>query len=152
MSQVENGVEDALLKSMELFCGAIDKKENLEIIGSERGDADKGEVLVIQNNDVGEDVEGHQVTVEVAEIFAQIRGTKLLTAEQTAEAFVRVVNNERDKVVLNGITRIVGYYSRVENWNKSKIGELRDRQNGQYGQVGFKKAHHDEACKAVDNR
>ncbi|NQT95962.1 MAG: anaerobic ribonucleoside-triphosphate reductase [Candidatus Omnitrophica bacterium] len=26
-----------------------------------------------------------------------------------------------------GITRIVGYYSRVNNWNKSKIGELADR-------------------------
>jgi len=26
-----------------------------------------------------------------------------------------------------GITRIVGYYSRVDNWNKSKKGELKDR-------------------------
>lgn len=31
---------------------------------------------------------------------------------------------------LQGVTRIVGYYSRVANWNKSKIGELRDRQAG----------------------
>ena len=31
---------------------------------------------------------------------------------------------------LQGVTRIVGYYSRVSNWNKSKIGELRDRQSG----------------------
>lgn len=31
-----------------------------------------------------------------------------------------------------GITRIVGYYSRVNNWNKSKIGELKDRQKGDY--------------------
>ena len=31
---------------------------------------------------------------------------------------------------LQGVTRIVGYYSRVHNWNKSKIGELRDRQAG----------------------
>ena len=29
-------------------------------------------------------------------------------------------------------TRIVGYLSRVENWNQSKIGELRDRHRGQY--------------------
>jgi hypothetical protein len=27
-------------------------------------------------------------------------------------------------------TRIVGYYSRVENWNGSKLAELRDRQAG----------------------
>jgi ribonucleoside-triphosphate reductase len=30
------------------------------------------------------------------------------------------------------LTRIVGYYSRINNWNKSKIGELRDRQAGNY--------------------
>jgi len=31
-----------------------------------------------------------------------------------------------------GLTRIVGYYSRITNWNKSKLGELRDRQAGNY--------------------
>lgn len=31
-----------------------------------------------------------------------------------------------------GITRIVGYYSRVNNWNPSKLAELRDRQKGNY--------------------
>ena len=30
------------------------------------------------------------------------------------------------------ITRVVGYYSRVHNWNKSKIGELKDRRKGTY--------------------
>jgi len=32
-----------------------------------------------------------------------------------------------------GLTRIVGYFSRITNWNKSKIGELRDRRAGSYG-------------------
>ncbi len=31
-----------------------------------------------------------------------------------------------------GITRIVGYYSKVNNWNKNKIGELKDRKSGKY--------------------
>jgi ribonucleoside-triphosphate reductase len=31
-----------------------------------------------------------------------------------------------------GLTRIVGYFSRISNWNKSKIGELRDRRAGNY--------------------
>jgi ribonucleoside-triphosphate reductase len=31
-----------------------------------------------------------------------------------------------------GITRIVGYFSRIANWNKSKLGELRDRHRGNY--------------------
>ncbi|MHA1518512.1 MAG: anaerobic ribonucleoside-triphosphate reductase [Alphaproteobacteria bacterium] len=35
-----------------------------------------------------------------------------------------------------GITRIVGYYSRVDNWNKSKLGELHDRQRGNYSLSG----------------
>lgn len=34
---------------------------------------------------------------------------------------------------LLGVTRIVGYYSRISNWNKSKIGELQDRHKGNYG-------------------
>lgn len=31
-----------------------------------------------------------------------------------------------------GITRIVGYYSKINNWNKNKIGELKDRHRGNY--------------------
>lgn len=31
-----------------------------------------------------------------------------------------------------GISRIVGYLSRVNNWNKSKIGELKSRRLGNY--------------------
>lgn len=33
---------------------------------------------------------------------------------------------------LYGVTRIVGYYSRISNWNKSKVGELHDRHMGRY--------------------
>lgn len=31
-----------------------------------------------------------------------------------------------------GVTRIVGYYSRINNWNKSKVSELQDRSKGNY--------------------
>lgn len=31
-----------------------------------------------------------------------------------------------------GISRIVGYYSIIEDWNKSKTAELKDRQKGHY--------------------
>ena len=30
------------------------------------------------------------------------------------------------------VTRIVGYFSEVSNWNKSKLGELKDRRRGNY--------------------
>ena len=33
---------------------------------------------------------------------------------------------------VHGLTRIVGYFSRVNNWNKSKVGELKDRRAGNY--------------------
>ena len=35
-----------------------------------------------------------------------------------------------------GVTRIVGYYSRIDNWNLSKRGELKDRQGGSYSVQG----------------
>lgn len=30
------------------------------------------------------------------------------------------------------MTRIVGYYSKIHNWNRSKLGELSDRHAGEY--------------------
>jgi len=30
------------------------------------------------------------------------------------------------------MSRIVGYFSKINNWNPSKLGELKDRQNGNY--------------------
>jgi len=35
-----------------------------------------------------------------------------------------------------GMTRIVGYFSRIANWNKSKLGELKDRERGNYSVTG----------------
>ena len=35
-----------------------------------------------------------------------------------------------------GVTRIVGYFSRITNWNESKLGELADRHRGNYSLRG----------------
>lgn len=43
-----------------------------------------------------------------------------------------ILVGKREPVVLQHMTRVVGYYSRIENWNKSKIGELKDRHRGEY--------------------
>lgn len=48
------------------------------------------------------------------------------------EALQDVLIGERDPYALQHMTRVVGYFSRVENWNKSKIGELKDRHRGDY--------------------
>ena len=40
--------------------------------------------------------------------------------------------NECGSEDIYGVTRIVGYYSKIINWNKNKIGELKDRHSGNY--------------------
>ncbi len=47
-----------------------------------------------------------------------------------------VLTGKREPQVLQHMTRVVGYFSRVENWNKSKVGELKDRQKGDYSIAG----------------
>lgn len=42
----------------------------------------------------------------------------------------------REAKILRWQARIVGYYSNVANWNRSKVGELRDRHRGDYGLPG----------------
>lgn len=37
-----------------------------------------------------------------------------------------------DSTNIFGMSRVVGYYSIIENWNESKQAELLDRQKGQY--------------------
>ncbi|HAM38608.1 MAG: hypothetical protein A2474_08340 [Elusimicrobia bacterium RIFOXYC2_FULL_34_12] len=58
-------------------------------------------------------------------------------AHFTAEAIEKNAWPILEKEITQGknvrhITRVVGYYSRVENWNKSKKGELDDRHLGEY--------------------
>ncbi len=43
-----------------------------------------------------------------------------------------VLTGKRPGRVLGHLTRIVGYFSQVHNWNRSKHAELRDRQSGSY--------------------
>jgi len=50
----------------------------------------------------------------------------------TWEDIRSVVVGDRNAGVLQHITRVVGYFSSVNNWNKSKIAELSDRHIGDY--------------------
>ncbi len=43
-----------------------------------------------------------------------------------------VLTCKREPVALQRMTRVVGYFSRIDNWNKSKLGELKDRHSGTY--------------------
>ena len=42
------------------------------------------------------------------------------------------LRGERPAAMMKQFTRIVGYYSRIANWNRSKLAELKDRQAGNY--------------------
>ena len=43
-----------------------------------------------------------------------------------------ILTGKESPIKLYHWTRVVGYYSKVENWNESKVGELKDRHNGDY--------------------
>ena len=55
--------------------------------------------------------------------------------EQSWPTVNRFVKAGRD---VHHMSRIVGYYSRIQNWNPSKRGELKDRHKGRYGLEGDK--------------
>jgi hypothetical protein len=50
----------------------------------------------------------------------------------TWEQLEPILTCKREPHVLTHMSRVVGYFSRIENWNQSKIGELKDRHRGNY--------------------
>ena len=56
--------------------------------------------------------------------------------EHAWEYLRKIATGEKDISPLYHVSRVVGYYSRIENWNKSKIAELADRRRGDYAIPG----------------
>ena len=48
------------------------------------------------------------------------------------DTIVAILTGKREPQALTQMSRCVGYFSRISNWNPSKIGELKDRQKGNY--------------------
>jgi hypothetical protein len=48
------------------------------------------------------------------------------------ETLRAIIIGDREPVVLSHLSRVVGYFSRIDNWNRSKLGELKDRHKGSY--------------------
>ena len=48
------------------------------------------------------------------------------------ESWANLRNAMDGTIALYHVARIVGYFSRIENWNQSKIGELAARHRGDY--------------------
>ena len=114
--------QDIIENSINLFITAVEETDNLKIAGTSFNNAEKEVFMIDDINDADEHTE-----VVISEIIEKVRNIDV------AREFVKVIMGERSPVILNGITRIVGYFSKVNNWNKSKISELRDRRKGEYG-------------------
>ena len=135
---MENVVTDKIGE----FVEKVEGSERFEVVGTDKDDS----VLVLSDTTKKDGIYGRYIEVGVEEI---------LTAP--LKDIWDVIANNRKKIVLHGVTRIVGYYSRTHNWNKSKVGELRDRivsrEHGGYGFNGLQtdtKARED-ALTAVGN-
>jgi len=111
------------------FVEKVEDSERFEVVGLDRV-GEKDEVFVLSDTTKKDGIYGRYIEVGVEEI---------LTAP--LKDIWDVIANNRKKIVLEGVTRIVGYYSRTNNWNKSKVGELRDRiisrADGGYGFNGI---------------
>ena len=137
-------IAESVEKSLTIFVEAVELSSDLEIIGTVFPSSDE-EVFVIRDYSKAEGIEGAYVEVSIDEIVQKV------TDIDKAQEFIKVIQNDRKPIVLNGITRIVGYYSRVNNWNKSKVGELRDRANGSYGLTGKSPLFQDDRLDMIDS-
>ncbi len=99
------------------FYEQIDKHPALEWLGVIEGHSPAEDEVLIQHAEVGIK---HALTIR----------TVLETPWKELEA---VLTGKREPRIMIHLTRIVGYYSRVQNWNRSKLAELKDRHNGNYG-------------------
>ncbi len=102
-------------EKLELFDTAVAENEFLEIDGDIEGDTPQEHYLKIINHKLES-----AFSISIDTIIRQDLKS-IIKALETGVA-----------INLYGVTRIVGYYSRVQNWNKSKIGELHDRHMGRY--------------------
>lgn len=76
-------------------------------------------------------------------VIIRHKPTQLVTMVSTAKVneftwdqLEPVLSGVREPHVLVHMTRVCGYFSRIESWGKSKIGELKGRITGLYGLEG----------------
>ena len=96
---------------IEEFASSIEEDKDLSIVTFD----DKKDCFIVRNEKLKED---YECTFEAV-------------CAQDWQNIGRVLHGGEAEV-LEGRTRIVGYFSKVKNWNKGKLGELKDRQGGKY--------------------
>lgn len=75
---------------------------------------------------------GRHLLVEGLDMRGVPCGYHIRNADAPYPQLLSIICGQRDPIIMSGVSRIVGYFSHVKNWNKSKVGELHDRQAGNY--------------------
>lgn len=112
---------EAIENKLNQFVSEVNAEEILEVDGV----LAKGEV----NKGVPVEEDSIKVLHHVKKL-AYLVSVKSMLEGDTNVIIEAIESGEFNKVY--GVTRIVGYYSRTSNWNKSKLGELKDRHRGNY--------------------
>ena len=118
------------------FVESMNDSERFDLLGTSLDDCK----FVLRDTSKCEGVDGAFVEISVEEVITKPLNDILI-----------VLHVKRKPIVLNGITRIVGYYSRVNNWNKSKVGELRDRHGANYALSGQSPEYDKERHTVINN-
>lgn len=98
------------------FFDLVNSHDDLEIIKLVQGATPKDDRVLIQMK------RGIVTEFPLSEIIAH-----------EWHELLAIMTGTREPKVMTHITRIVGYFSQVNNWNRSKIAELKDRHKGDYG-------------------
>jgi len=73
---------------------------------------------------------GWMYSEQDGKIYIKLKNGKVVeTQDKFSDGLIRHIGSYD----VTHMTRIVGYFSRINNWNPSKVGELADRHNGSYG-------------------
>jgi hypothetical protein len=98
------------------FYSRVQEHEGLEWLGSRAGATPTEDEVIIQFKRTGA-----KFAVSLAAI-----------GDHSWDELFAVLSGQRSPRVMTHLTRIVGYYSQLHNWNRSKLAELRDRHRGNY--------------------
>jgi hypothetical protein len=112
LAEAKEGVNMELVKFSDEVNAALD----LLGVGMEVGENDAVKSLIVK----------HEPTALESKMSLAIIN------DHDWDALYGIMTGRREPVVVQHMTRVVGYYSRIENWNPSKIGELADRHVGEY--------------------
>jgi DNA-binding cell septation regulator SpoVG len=121
---------------IEIFDLAINQSDRFEILGLDKTETK----FVLKDVSLSDGEHGRYIEIDVQEVV-----------DKPVRDIINVIENGRNDIVVQGYTRIVGYYSGIQNWNSSKIGELRDRAKGTYGTGKFVPENQEERLAYINN-